>query len=371
MRILILNWRDIKNPAAGGAEVVTHEVAKRWVQWGHEVTWFTAGFPGSAPEEEVEGIQVIRRGKQYTVHYEAFRYYKRHFQGRFDVVIDEINTVPFFTPLYVKERKVAHFNQLAREVWFYESGFPLNVVGYRLELLYLRFYQNIPTSTISDSTRRDLVKLGFRTIHVVNPGVDVTPLARVPSPSEKADKPTVLYVGRLVASKRVTDIVEAVHLVRTQVPQVQLWIVGDGKPKYEARLRRQVEQYKLGGCVQFWGKVSEAKKLELMKQAHVVALASVREGWGLVVIEANALGTSAVVYDVPGLRDSARDGETGVVCNNNSPKTLAEKILPMLTNDDLRENLAHAALEWSRQFTWDRNAKEFMRVLKDVVQGTG
>ncbi|GFP29956.1 hypothetical protein HKBW3S44_00767 [Candidatus Hakubella thermalkaliphila] len=370
MRILILNWRDIKNPKAGGAEVVTHEIAKRWVQWGHEVTLFTAGFPGAIPEEEFEGVRIIRRGEQYSVHYEAFRYYRRYLEGRLDVVIDEINTIPFLTPLYVKEKKVAFFHQLAREVWLYESKFPMNVIGYVSEPLYLKVYRNIPTVVVSESTRQDLLRLGFRRVHVVHDGIDVTPLAEVPPPVEKANEPTVLYVGRVVPSKRVTDIVEAVGLVRKDVPNVRLWVVGDGKAHYMANLRHQVERYKLDGHLRFWGKVSLEKKLELMKQAHVLALASVREGWGLVVIEANAMGTPAVVYNVHGLRDSVHHGETGLICAENRPRALAQALVSLLKDESQRTRLAQSALQWSRKFTWDRTADEFLAISKMAAGDT-
>lgn len=106
---------------------------------------------------------------------------------------------------------------------------------------------------------------------------------------------------------------ETVHLVQKDVPDVQLWVVGDGNPQYVAKLRRQIRQYRLNGHVQFWGKVTAEKNFELMKQAHVIAMTSIREGWGLVVIEANSARTPAVVYNVPGLRDSVLDGETGLI----------------------------------------------------------
>ncbi|GFP25551.1 hypothetical protein HKBW3S43_00631 [Candidatus Hakubella thermalkaliphila] len=370
MRILILNWRDIKNPKAGGAEVVTHEIAKRWVQWGHEVTLFTAEFPGATPEEEFEGVHIIRRGKQYSVHYEAFRHYRRHLRGLFDVVIDEINTIPFLTPLYVSDKKVAFFHQLAREVWLYESKFPMNVIGYVSEPLYLKVYRSIPTVVGSESTRQDMLRLRFRSVHVIRYGIDVTPLAEVPSSVEKAKEPTVLYVGRLVPSKRVEDIVEAVYLVRRDISDIRLWVVGDGKADYIARLRCQVQRYGLRGHVWFWGKVSLEKKLELMRQAHILALASVREGWGLVVIEANAMGTPAVVYNVHGLRDSVRHSETGIICTENSPRAMAESIIAFLRDDQLSTHLAQCALEWSRLFTWDKAANEFLRIVKATAHGT-
>ncbi len=365
MRILWLNWRDIKNPASGGAEVVTHQVARRWVEQGHSVTLFAASFDSAVPEETIEGVRVVRRGRQFSVHFHAWRYYAHLPRNSVDLVIDEINTIPFFTPLYTREKRVAYFHQLAREVWLYESRIPLNILGYWLEPLYLRLYRDTPTVVVSESTRQDLLALGFRQVTVVHDGVDVVPLACVPVQSAKAQQPTIAYIGRLVPSKRVADIIEAVHLVHDRLADVQLWLVGEGPRSYVHVLQERVARYGLEDNVRFWGRVSHEEKLDLLKQAHVLAMASVREGWGLVVIEANALGTPAVVYNVPGLRDSVCHDETGLVCAKNSPDVLASQLVRALTDSLLRERLARAALERSRHFTWDQNASEFMRALSD------
>ncbi len=366
MRILWLNWRDIKNPASGGAEVVTHEVAKRWVQQGHSVTLFTAMFPRGATEEIVDGVRILRHGRQFAVHYHAWQFYRRSQHGQVDIVIDEINTLPFFTPFYVKEKRVAFFHQLAREVWLHELRFPINVLGYCLEPLYLRFYRSTPTVVVSESTARDLRNLGFRHVSIVHDGVDVEPLESVPSDVDKAPHPTIVSIGRLVPSKQVTHLVQAMHTVCQRLPDAQLWLVGDGPRGYVSRLHDEVARNQLQGHVRFWGKVSHEQKLSLLKQAHLLAMTSVREGWGLVVIEANALGTPAVVYDVPGLRDSVCHGETGVVCRPNTPQSLADNLVTLFTDRERRLNLARRALERSRTFTWDKNAAEFLRVLENV-----
>lgn len=365
MRILWLNWRDIKNPAAGGAEVVTHQVARRWVAQGHSVTLFAASFPSAAPEETVDGVHIVRRGRQFSVHFHAWRYYTRLAHDSVDLVVDEINTIPFFTPLYAREKRVVYFHQLARQVWLYESRFPLSVLGYWLEPLYLRPYRDTPAVVVSESTRRDLLALGFRRVTVVHDGVDAVPLAGVPPESAKAARPTVAYVGRLVPSKRVADILEAVHRVHAKLPDVQLWLMGEGPRRYTRLLQERVARGGLGDNVRFWGRVSHEQKLDLLKQAHVLAMASVREGWGLVVIEANAMGTPAVVYNVPGLCDSVCHDETGLVCAANTPDALAGQLERILTDARLRDRLARAALERSRTFTWDKNANEFMRAVSD------
>ena len=161
MRILILNWRCPRNPRAGGAEIVTHEIARRLVAWGHQVEWFSATFPGAANEEILDGIRILRSGRQWTVHWRAFRRYHRRLRGNFDAVIDEVNTVPFFTPLWAEIPRFMFIHQLAREVWWYESRFPVSGIGYLAEPLYLRLYRRSPVLTVSPSTREDLRSLGF------------------------------------------------------------------------------------------------------------------------------------------------------------------------------------------------------------------
>src|SRR3990172_7830434 len=163
--ILIMNWRDIRNPAAGGAEVFTHEIAKRWASWGHEVTIFTSRFEKATKEETIEGIRVVRDGNKLTVYNRAKRAYIERFRDGTDVVIDEINTRPFFAPRFVDGGTAvfALIYQLAREYWSYETPFPVSIIGrYWLQNHWVNAYRDIPTLTILQSKRADLSPLGFR-----------------------------------------------------------------------------------------------------------------------------------------------------------------------------------------------------------------
>src|SRR6266851_3669304 len=126
------------NPEAGGAELFTHEVARRMVAKGDTVEWFTAMFPGAAAEANLAGVHVVRAGRQWSVHVAAMRRYKGHLRGSFDAVIDEVNTIPFFTPVWADIPRLLLIFQLAREVWWHESPFPMNAIGYAAEPLYLR-----------------------------------------------------------------------------------------------------------------------------------------------------------------------------------------------------------------------------------------
>ncbi|MBI2861222.1 MAG: glycosyltransferase family 4 protein [Chloroflexi bacterium] len=355
MRLLILNWRDRRHPKAGGAEIYTEEVARRWSAWGHEVCLFCAAFPDAPSEEVVDGVRIIRQGNQLSVRLAAFRWYRQGMFRDFDLVIDEINTLPFFTPLYWSGPKLMLMYQLAREIWWYEASFPGNVFGYLLEPFYLRLYQGLRTLTISSSTKDDLLGLGFRRdrIAVLPVGISTSPLSAVPA---KEHRPTMLYVGRLARSKRVDHIVEAFALVRREVLGAQLWIVGRGEQRYERQLQDLVRRRGLEDDVHFYWFVSDERKWELLRRAHVLVAASVREGWGLTVIEANAMGTPAVAYAVHGLRDAIRHGETGLLCPP-SPGDLANALCQFFANPLLMTELAEGALRWSRGFSWDACAQ--------------
>ena len=354
MKILFFNWRDIKNPAGGGAEEYIHEIAKRLVQKGHQVSFFTAAFPGCKATELIDGINFIRKGNRYTVYRQAKQYCRRYSED-FDTVIDSINTVPFMTPGFVKKdmRVIAIIYQLAREFWFYETPFPISWLGrYWLEPRWLKNYATIPTITISNSTRRDLLEIGYKYVEIVPVGLSIQPLQSV---TEKESLPTLIFVGRMGRAKCPAHVLEAFSYIKKALPETRLWMVGDGVTREELQKRRIPD-------VTFFGYVENTKKYDLMSRAHLILVPGVREGWGLVVTEANARGTAAVGYDIHGLRDSIRDGKTGLLCEA-SPKCMAEKAVALLKDEDLRRQLSENALNWSKEFNWDYSADEFLKVL--------
>jgi glycosyltransferase involved in cell wall biosynthesis len=362
MKILILNWRDIKNPRAGGAEVLTHELAKGWVAAGHEVTFFSSLFKGAKKRENIDGVTIIRAGNAISVYWQAYCYYKKEFKGKFDLIIDEINTMPFFSNFYAKEKVVCHINQLAKEVWFYESVFPISLFGYLIEPFFLKSYKNNDVITISKSTKDDLVNLGFKEnkVSIVPMGIEFKPLDNLP---EKEELPTLIYVGRLKKSKRVHHIIEAYKLARAKRPDLKLWIVGNGDTLYKESLYKLAKKE---SGIKFFHNLDNKDKLRLMSLAHLIVVTSVREGWGLIVTEANAVGTPAICYNVPGLRDSTIDNVTGLLCKRNNPSNLAKTILNFLENKNLRDKLSKNALDRARNFSWDRTNKESRQVLEQI-----
>jgi len=342
----------------GGAEVFTHEIAKRWVDTGHEVTLFTSEFPDCKREEILDGVRVIRRGGKYSVYGRARKYYKKYFsKENFDLIIDEVNTRPFFTPKFVNngEKIVCLIHQLAREYWFYETPFPISHIGYYfLEDRWLRNYVNVPTVTVSESTRKDLLDLGFKQVFVVPEGLNFRPLSSVP---KKENHPVVVYVGRLRKAKRPDHAVKAFRNVRNSIPDAELWIIGDGS--FKGDLTRLAN-----GGVRFFSGLSDGERRDLIGRAWVLVNPSVREGFGLNIVEANALGVPCVAYDVPGLRDAVLDGKTGFLAESGNIEALAKGIIQIFTDDSLRAKFSQECLVYSKGFTWERVAEEFINMIR-------
>jgi glycosyltransferase involved in cell wall biosynthesis len=228
---------------------------------------------------------------------------------------------------------------------------------YFLEDRWLKNYVDVPTVTVSESTRQDLLSLGFKRVFVVSEGLNFKPLNKVPM---KEKYPVVAYVGRLKRAKRPDHAVKAFKIVREKVPEAEFWILGDGPFKKD--LQRMANNK-----VRFFDGLGDGERRERIGRSWVLVNPSVREGWGLNVVEANALGVPCVAYDVAGLQDSVKDETTGLLAESGDVKGLAEKLAQVLSNKDLCARLGENALEYSGGFSWDKTAWEFMRVLEEIV----
>ncbi len=368
MRILWMTWKDQSNPLAGGAEVVQHELASRLVADGHEVTILTGGYHGAGAEEVVEaGYRVIRVGGRYSVYWHAYRYYRSNLIGWADYVIDEMNTIPFFAKFYVQEKRVMLIHQLCREIWFYQMVSPLSLIGYLIEPLYLRILSSEKVITVSQSTKDDLMRYGFHEedIQIISEGIEMMPVGDV-SVVTKSEKPTVLCFGAMRAMKRTLETVKAFELLKKSIPDARLVIAGDDSGAYAQKVRSYIERSPYKVDITIKGRVSTQEKISLMRQSHVIAVTSIKEGWGLIVTEAASQGTPAVVYNVDGLRDSVRHGDTGLICGENSPQDLARNIEKMLTDKSYYSTVQENGWQWSKGVTFEKGYEEIFEVLSTI-----
>jgi glycosyltransferase involved in cell wall biosynthesis len=364
MNILWLSWKDRANPLSGGAEVVTDELARRLTSDGHVVTLLTSGFAGAPPKTKTGGYRVVRVGGRFSVYLQAWRWYRKYGHGKFDLVIDECNTIPFGAKLYARTKTIMFFHMLCREIWFYELPQPVSTLGYLIEPLYLRLLSRMPVITVSESTRQDLLRHGFKPdrIKLISEGIEISPVADL-ALIQKFAEPTMLSLGAMRAMKRPLDQVKAFEFAKLTIPKLKLKLAGDNTGPYARRVLDYINSSPHKSDIEVLGRVTKAQKVALMQQAHVITVTSIKEGWGLIVTEAASQGTPAVVYDVDGLRDSVKDGITGLVVSTNTPQALAAKLARLLKDPGQYAKLRLAAWTWSRDITFERSYSEFMRAL--------
>lgn len=366
MNILILNWRDITHPQAGGAERYVHEIGKRLVEKGHDVTLFCGSYPNATFLDEIDGIKVIRKGGKYSLYLWALVYLAKN-RNKFNAVIDSENGIPFFSPLlFDKKRIVCIMHHVHLEVFDRELPFPLNKVGKFLESKVMpMLYKDSLFVPVSPSTKKEMFeKLFIRGTYfpIVYNGVSFEKLM---VDSKKTRTPTLIYFGRIKRYKRVDHIIKAYHRAKQRIKNVQLIIAGKLDHEYLNEVLKLTEQLNLK--VQIFDNVPEEKKIELLSQSWVYLITSMKEGWGISVIEANAHGVPVVGYNVPGLRDSIKSGYSGFLVEDGNMEDLVNKIILLIENPKLRKKLSHNAKKWAKQFSWDRSAEEFGGILERVV----
>lgn len=364
MEILILNWRDTKNPKSGGAEIVTLEHAKAWAKKGHNVTWFSSKFENCKEKETIDRVNIVRRGNSLTVYLFAPFFYLNS-KVKFDVVIDEIHGIPFFTPLYVKKPKIAFIHEVAGEIWDYMLPFPGNKIGKLIEPLYFKLYKNVKFWTDANSTTDDLAKYGIKkgNCTVINCPVLNKPLTALPN---KQKVPTFIFVSRVVEMKGIEHVIRSFFYILRELKDANLWIVGGGEETYVNELKEMVKTYAIDTKIKFFGQVPQEKKLELMKNAHILLHASVKEGWGLVVIEAASMATPSVVYNVSGLRDSVKNGKTGIVLEENNVHEMAKEAVSLIRDKKKYQMFQKNCLEWAASLSWPKAVAQSEALLEEV-----
>lgn len=366
--ILIFNWRDTHHVWAGGAEVYIHEIAKRWVEDGNSVTIFS-GNDGNLPQTQtVQGVQIIRKGGTYTVYLWAFIYYVLKLRGKFDVIVDCENGIPFFTPLYVRKPIVLLIHHVHQEVFREHLRFPLSAIAAFMESFFMPLlYRNRPIVTVSESSKKEILKLGFtkpENIEIIYNGSSQAPYLQ----ASKTPMPSFIYLGRLKAYKNIDVCIKAFAHFFHKNRSGTLHIVGQGESLED--LQQLVQNLGIEKQVMFHGRVSEKRKSQLLAQSWAMIQPSQVEGWGITVIEANTNGTPVIASHVNGLKDSVIHEETGLLVSPNDVYAFAKAMERLATDTMYLQHLSSKALVWSRNFTWEKSAQVFYALLESTLKRT-
>lgn len=363
MRLLLVNWQDRDNPQAGGAEIHLHEIFGRLVARGHEVTLLCGGWPGCEPRTVLDGIDVIRVGTRYTFPFLARQYFRRELAGRaFDVLVEDVNKVPLYTPRWGGPPVVALVPHLFGGTAFQELSAPLASAVWLAERPLGRAYRHVPFEAISISTAEDLAERGVprASVEVIYPGIDTT--CYTPLAGTRSEKPLFSFLGRLKKYKGVHLVIRA--FAEMAHPTAVLEIAGAGD--YRTALEQLATSLDLGERVRFLGRIDEDAKLSLLRRSWGLLFASPKEGWGITNLEAAACGTPVVASNSPGIRESVKDGETGYLVPHGNTRAMATAMSNLAADVGLVTRLGVQARRFAETFTWERAAEETEQHLERV-----
>lgn len=366
LKILVINWQDWLNPMGGGAEVHLHEVFKRIAACGHEVSLYCSRQKGAARREVLDGIKIYRFGGRNDFNLWVPFYYLNHFAFRdYDVVVDDVNKIPFFTPLYVRKPLLGLSHHFFGDSIFRQAGKIAGSYVFYSENMMNKIYKNTPFTVVSKSTLDEFGERGF----------DTSKFSMVPNAinheefplkiCEKYPEPSCAYFGRLKKYKSVDHLFFAFAKVLKELPNAKLHIIGRGD--FRPELEETAAKLNITQSVIFHGFVTDAEKAEILSRVKCVVNTSMKEGWGITNIEANACGTPVLSADSPGLRDSVKDGVSGLLYEYGSIDELAEKLYKILSDNELNQKLSSGAIEWAKSFSWDKSAENMINACRSVI----
>lgn len=369
LHIVLLDYRDITHPEAGGAEAYLNEIFQRIAARGHRVTLLSGRYAGAPVEDRIGNFRILRRGNKVTMNFAGARAALRLArEERVDVFVENICKIPFLLPAFARTPVLPIVLHLFGDTVFHETNPALASYVWAYERLIPPVYRGLRFVAISDSTARDLARRGLRTSQtdIVNPGLDLRRY-RTNATVAKSELPLLVYVGMLKRYKGIETVIRAFARVRAAVPGARLALAGKGN--HRPHLEALVRSLGVADCVTFEGWVSEEAKVDWLRRAHALVYPSLKEGWGIPTMEAAACGTPTLASDVDGLRDSVRDGVTGFLVPHTDVDLWARRMIEILTDAGLRARLGAAAQAWAREFDWDTQAEKMRAIVEDVAAG--
>ncbi len=365
-----MNWRDIGDPLGGGAEQHLHHLLSGAAAHGHEVELICAAYAGAPATDMLDGVRVRRHGDWRFANILLPAVVRRRLREEsWDLVVEDINKIPFYTPLYAGKVPVLvivphlfgrtvyrETNPLvATYVWAGEWPIPL-------------VYRHATFEVISQSTADDLARRGVarERIAVIHCGLAHERFA-LDDPPPRTETPLVVCWSRLRRYKSNDVAIRAFAHIREELPEANLIVMGRGPD--EPRLRRLVARVGLTDAVTFTGHLPWDELVRTLHRAHVCLNPSPKEGWGLTVVEANQCGLPVVASDRPGLRDSVRDGQTGILVPYGDAEAMAHAALSLLHDRDLWACYSDAARVWAASFAWPTCVRESLDLFARVAIG--
>ncbi len=364
-KIVVLSRRSILHPLTGGAGRYVHEIFRR-LSDRYDVTVLAEGKKTDPSIVELDNITYVNlRGPLVRIRV-LLRYLARHLRSS-DILVDHADVaIPWLSPILPIRRRITIVHQLLREIYYYELHHPWADLGFFAEPYLYRLYSGSRIVASQTSTAEELMALGIlgKYICVIKPACNN--IAHQVLPLEKRDN-AIVCVTRLMRYKGLQYAIVAFREVLKNSPNTKLRIAGSGR--YGGELLDKVKQLGIEDNVEFLGRVSEKEKFGLLSKSRAALFPSVRDGYGISVIEANSVGTPVVGWDVPGPKDSIKDNVTGLLATFPDETAFAKCLQTLLIDDSTWSRFSDNALKWANDHSWDRSADEFGRLIEDVLSG--
>lgn len=334
----------------------------------HRVSWFAPAFTSGAASEEYEGIQIERQGRFASVHLNALRKFVGARRQRADFYLEDYHGITLGLGWFLRKPHVIFVHEVAGPIWFEMWRFPLSWVGFGLEKISLRLLGRAWFIAVSESTKRDLIAHGIAAekIFTITEGADIPRVERPLTRSRRAQR--FVFVGRICKMKRVDLLLEAFAKHLARCPSSKLALAGSIDEDFRGELDASTRRLGIGDSVELLGRVSQERKAALLQESLALVSCSMREGFGLVVVEANSQGTPALTFDVNGYRDLIEVGRNGFMVPFPDIEALAAKMRDVVEMDGSRyEALCESSLEVSTKYSWDQTADDVNRILSEVA----
>jgi glycosyltransferase involved in cell wall biosynthesis len=365
--ILIINWQDWTNPLSGGAEVHLHEIFKRLTQ-DFNVFLLCTHFNNAPKTEKLDGLKIYRIGSRNTFNFyvpAAYRDITK--RERIDLVIEDLNKIPFFGGRFIREKRIALIHHLFGKTIYTETNPVSASYVYFTEKLIPKHYKKVPLIAVSKSSKNELIKMGLPadSIKVVYNGVDIKSYR---SCSELKKTPTIICLARMKKYKRMDILLDSIPEVLKEIPDLKVILVGEGDDL--PRLKEISRKNGIEDVVEFTSFVPADEKIELLSSSWVSVNTSPKEGWGLTSIEAQACGTPSIVPNSPGLRETVKNGVSGYIYPFGDVAKLSKTLIKILKYKELVLKMGRQAREWAAKFSWDESAKKMKEMIDIRLAGS-
>jgi glycosyltransferase involved in cell wall biosynthesis len=364
--LLIINWQDWTNPLSGGAEVHFHEIFKR-LTGDFNISLLCTHYKNAPETEKIDGIKIHRVGSRNTFNFHVPRAYRKIRETeRYDLVIEDLNKIPFFGGRFIREKRIALIHHLFGKVIYTETNPIAASYVYFSEKLIPKFYKDVPFVAISESSRKEIVEMGipWKNVKIIYNGVNPKDYE---SKAKKSSQPTIICLNRMKKYKRMDILINSIPDVLKSIPDLKVILVGDGDDL--PRLKEISRRNKTERAIEFTDFVSADKKADLLASSWVAVNTSPKEGWGLTSIEAQISGTPSIVPDSPGLRETVKNGVSGYIYPFGDTKSLSEILIKILSNKKLVMEMGGNATKWAANFSWDKSAVKMKEIIELQIAG--